>query len=50
MSIRLNEILCRSNNKKSSMSSIVQIAFGPNEDPVHCGYCNTDGSCSAGLY
>ncbi|CAF2520543.1 unnamed protein product [Rotaria sp. Silwood2] len=33
-----------------SSSSIVQIAFDLNPIPHHCGYCNTDGSCSAGLY
>ncbi|CAF1223886.1 unnamed protein product [Rotaria sordida] len=32
-----------------SSSSIVQIAFNSNPTPHHCGYCNTDGSCSAGL-
>ncbi len=31
-------------------SSVVQIAFNPNEEPGHCGYCNTNGSCSVGSY
>ena len=30
-------------------ASTVQIAFDANPIPHHCGYCNTDGSCSAGL-
>ncbi|CAF4615337.1 unnamed protein product [Rotaria sp. Silwood1] len=33
-----------------SSSSVVQIAFEQNPTPHHCGYCKTDGSCSAGLY
>jgi hypothetical protein len=38
-----------SNTSSSSSSSIVQIAFDSNPTPHHCGYCNTNGSCSAGL-
>jgi arginine-tRNA-protein transferase len=34
----------------NSLSSVVQIAFDSNPTSHHCGYCNTDGSCSAGLY
>jgi hypothetical protein len=30
-------------------SSIVQLAFDSNPTPQHCGYCNTNGSCTAGL-
>jgi hypothetical protein len=30
-------------------SSAVQIAFDSNPTPHHCGYCNTNGSCTAGL-
>jgi len=30
-------------------SSIVQIAFDSNPTPHHCGYCNTNGSCTAGV-
>jgi hypothetical protein len=30
-------------------SSTVQIAFDSNPTPHHCGYCNTNGSCTAGL-
>jgi hypothetical protein len=36
-------------SSSSSSSSIVQIAFDSNPTPHHCGYCNTNGSCSAGL-
>jgi hypothetical protein len=32
-----------------SSSSVVQIAFDSNPTPHHCGYCNTNGSCTAGL-
>jgi hypothetical protein len=31
-------------------SSVVQIAFDSDEAPVHCGYCDTNGSCTVGLY
>lgn len=31
-------------------STSVQIAFASDPTPHHCGYCNTDGSCSAGVY
>lgn len=34
----------------SSSTSCIQIAFETNPTPHHCGYCNTDGSCTAGLY
>lgn len=34
----------------TSSSSVVQIAFDSNSTPHHCGYCNTNGSCTAGLY
>ena len=30
-------------------SSTVQLAFDSNSTAHHCGYCNTDGSCTAGL-
>ncbi|CAF4697984.1 unnamed protein product, partial [Rotaria socialis] len=33
----------------ASSSSHVQIAFEPNSTPHHCGYCKTDGSCTAGI-
>jgi hypothetical protein len=31
-------------------SSVVQIAFDSDVEPDHCGYCNTNGSCTVGLY
>ena len=34
----------------SSSSSAVHIAFDSNVEPHHCGYCNTNGSCTAGSY
>ncbi|CAF1414654.1 unnamed protein product [Rotaria magnacalcarata] len=33
----------------ASSSSHVQIAFEPNSTPHNCGYCKTDGSCTAGI-
>lgn len=40
----------RQSTSNVSSSSVVQIAFDSNSTPRHCGYCNTDGSCTAGLY
>ncbi|CAF1516842.1 unnamed protein product [Adineta steineri] len=34
----------------SSSTTSVQIAFETDPTPHSCGYCNTDGSCTAGLY
>lgn len=33
-----------------TISTAVQIAFDANPTPHHCGYCDTNGSCSAGLH
>lgn len=32
----------------TTSSSHIQIAFDSEPSPSHCGYCNTDGSCTAG--
>lgn len=32
-----------------NLSTAVQIAFDSNPTPHHCGYCDTNGSCSAGV-
>lgn len=36
-------------HQTTNSSSSVQLAFQSNPTPHHCGYCNTDGNCTAGL-
>lgn len=36
-------------NRQSTVTT-VRIAFDSDPEPHHCGYCNTNGSCTAGLY
>ncbi|CAF1231171.1 unnamed protein product [Adineta ricciae] len=37
-------------SNRQSTATTVQIAFDSDPEPHHCGYCNTNGSCTAGLY
>jgi hypothetical protein len=36
-------------SSNASSSSVVELAFDSDPTPHHCGYCNTNGSCTAGL-
>jgi hypothetical protein len=38
-----------SNHRANPTTSSVQLAFTPDSTPNHCGYCNTNGSYTAGL-